>query len=128
MNSSILYLKIGRALRLVRESRNLKQEHVAEKLGYADKSTYAKMEAGKIKHIGIDKLNDVCSALDCSMIHLLLLAATTQFSYQINTWEEFLDSVTGLPKEEKERMVKLVREIFPEKQLFPDQSFNNNLK
>lgn len=114
MNNESLSLRIGRVLKLVRESRNLKQEHIAAKLGYADKSTYARMEAGKIKHISVSRLNEACKTLDCNILHFFLLfAATSQFNHRINTWEEFIESLTGLPVDEKERMLELVRELFP---------------
>lgn len=109
---STINKKIGRTLRLIRESRNLKQTYVAEKVGYAGKSTYARIEAGTLKQVAIEKIAEICRVLDCNIFHLMLLAVSEDFKYKLQTWDEFYDSIKGLTAEERVEMLKLVNALF----------------
>lgn len=109
---STINKKIGRTLRLIRESRNLKQSYVAERAGYAGKSTYARIEAGTLKQVGIEKIAEICNVLDCNVSYVMLLAVSQDFKYKLQTWGEFYDSIKGLTAEERVEKLKLVNALF----------------
>ena len=111
MESSI-NKKIGRTLRLIRESRNLKQSYVAERAGYAGKSTYARIEAGTLKQVGIEKIAEICNVLDCNVSYMMLLAVSQDFKYKLQTWGDFYESIKGLSPNERKEMIMLVDLLF----------------
>jgi transcriptional regulator with XRE-family HTH domain len=113
MNSIELNRNIGKTIKLIRESKNLKMEYVACKAGYADKTTYSRLEAGKLKHINIDKLNSICEAMECETFQIILLASVKQFKNNINSWPQFVESLKLLPQNEKKKLLSIVHEIFP---------------
>lgn len=110
MNNIKLSLFIGRTLREMRESKNIKQEWVAEKIG-CTKSNYSKIEAGKIKRIDVVQLDQICKLYNFNAFHILLYAAIQDFNYKINTFEEFFDSLNYLPINEKEKMLTLAIQV-----------------
>lgn len=113
MNNNEFNQNIGKILKLIRESKNLKMEWVAAKAGYADKSTYSRLEAGKIKHISLAKLLLICESIKCEAFKVMLLASIKQFKYDIKSWPEFIQSLTTLPVEEQKLILSIVKELFP---------------
>ena len=48
MNTHLVIKTIGEAIKVARKQKDLTQEYMARKLGYKDKSTYAKIERGEL--------------------------------------------------------------------------------
>lgn len=71
MKDKVLIKIIGEELRLRRREKDLTQEYVAYKLGYKDKSSYAKLERGEVDSFDLQLLISICSILDISSIELL---------------------------------------------------------
>lgn len=102
--------QIGEAIKTVRSSRGLKQEFMAFKLGYKNKSNYAKIERGEVETLDICRLLEICKILDCNLVHLMLLAGIDIFNTRISTWTEFMESLNQLPEEEQQRLSQLGNE------------------
>lgn len=66
--------RLGKSIRLVRQSRGLKQEYLAYRLGYKDKSMYAKIERGEIKSLDLFMLLRICEVLDCNLVLICMMA------------------------------------------------------
>ena len=84
--------KLGNAIKKLRNLHHLPSDWVAHKLGYADKSSYCKIERGVIKDVSVWKIIEICKLFDCNIVHLFLLAGIDVFDTKIKTWTEFNDS------------------------------------
>ncbi len=71
MKDKLLIKVIGEELRLRRREKDLTQEYVAYRLGYKDKSSYAKLERGEVDSFDLQLLIAICLILDVSSIELL---------------------------------------------------------
>lgn len=112
MKITTINQRLGIAIKLIREGRNYSQDHIANSAGYANRSTYAKIEAGQIEHICMVKLSAICHALKCNISHLFLIVDLQQPEKNIKTWQEFNSSLMLLPDVDKKRMNELVAIIF----------------
>lgn len=102
--------ELGRCIKLVRESRGLKQEYISTKLGYKDRSTYAKLERGELESIDFFKLIEICRLLNCSLLHLALLANIDLMNGTITRWDDFFGSLKNLPEDERSSIERMVDE------------------
>lgn len=66
---SDINIRIGKKLKVLRESKNLSLNDVGLKVGKARNTIHA-YEKGKIS-ISVDALNSICNALDCCFVDLL---------------------------------------------------------
>lgn len=89
MTTQPLNQTIGLALKELREKKNIKQEWIADKIGLT-KGNYSKIEAGKIKRIDLNQLNQICHIYGISAFHILLYSAMKEFKYKINSFDKFL--------------------------------------
>ena len=89
-NNIKVYNNIGKAIKLLRESKNLTQEYMANKLGYSDRGSYAKIERGGYKTIDIVLLLKICKLLECNLVHLMLMADVDITKVPIQSYTEFL--------------------------------------
>ena len=71
-NNDFSYSKLGSAIRSLREATGLKQEYVALK-AKIPQSVYSRIENGKA-HVYINRLLDICNALEISPLLLLFCA------------------------------------------------------
>lgn len=78
MNNNITIKIIGEAIRVARKQKDLTQEYMALKLGYRDKSTYAKIERGELGAIDIILLSKICKLLEMDLITLLKHSGLTE--------------------------------------------------
>jgi transcriptional regulator with XRE-family HTH domain len=92
-NNIKVYNNIGKAIKLLRESKNLTQEYMAYKLGYNDRGAYAKIERGEYNTLDILLLLNICKLLNCNLVHLMLMADVVIIELPIKTYSEFLDSL-----------------------------------
>ncbi len=107
--------KLGHAIKFIRLSRSIKQEWIALKIGYSDKSTYAKIESGKIKEVSISKLQLISEVLQCNTLHFIIMADSESFNNPILNWEEFLTSLHKCNKADLLKMMGIVQDVFPAK-------------
>ena len=108
--------QIGEAIKTVRCSRGLKQEFMAFKLGYKDKSYYAKIERGQVETIDIFRLLEICKILDCNLVHLMLLAGIDIFHTRISSWSEFIASLNQLPDQDQQKLTDIAGEQTDDKE------------
>lgn len=66
--------RLGQTIRQVREYRGFKQEYVAYKLGYKDKSMYAKIERGEVKSLDFFLLIRICEVLLCNLVLISMMS------------------------------------------------------
>ena len=92
-NNIIIYNNIGKAIKLLRESKNLTQEYMAHKLGYNDRGAYAKIERGEYNTLDILLLLNICKLLKYNLVHLMLMAEVDIIEIPIKTYTEVLDSL-----------------------------------
>ena len=90
LNHQHNYKKIGSTIQVIRVSKNLTQEYMATKLGYNDRSSFAKIERGEYNSLDVFVLIDICRLLECNLVHLMLLAEVDIFETKIRTYSEFL--------------------------------------
>ncbi|MBP9688317.1 MAG: hypothetical protein KBE91_01810 [Bacteroidia bacterium] len=100
-------------IKLIRNYRGLKQDYVSYKSGFSDRSIYSKLESGKLKNLSLYKYNEICTTIACDANKLMLIASVKEFRYQINSWSEFIDSVNKCDEEEKQKILTLIKELFP---------------
>lgn len=127
MNPMNYNTSLGNAIRFIRLSKNIKQEWVAAQVGYSDKSTYAKIEYGKLKQVAIDKVNQICEALECESYVVMKLAVMKNFNHQINSWEEFILSLEDCSDEELGKLISIIKEAFPQKYILYESVFERLL-
>jgi transcriptional regulator with XRE-family HTH domain len=89
-NNIKVYNNIGKAIKLLRESKNLTQEYMANKLGYNDRGAYAKIERGEYNTLDILLLLNICKLLNCNLVHLMLMAEVDIIEVPIQSYTEFL--------------------------------------
>jgi transcriptional regulator with XRE-family HTH domain len=114
MNEQVYHQNICTLIKLLRQQQRLKQEYVARKAGYANRSVYTKLETGKIKALTIGKFQSICDALSCKSHHVMLLARIENFNYNINTWEEFITSLHHLDPQDRAKKLELAQTIIEE--------------
>jgi transcriptional regulator with XRE-family HTH domain len=107
--------EIGKTIKLIRGLRNYSQEWVATQAGYRDKTTYSRFETGKIKNLDFDRFQQICNALNCNTVHVILLASIKTFRNELKTWDEFVSTLAVMDKKDRDDVLELVKEIFPEK-------------
>jgi transcriptional regulator with XRE-family HTH domain len=71
MNTMAILKFIGEAIKTARKQKDLTQEYMALKLGYKDKSTYAKIERGELSRMDLFVLIEICELLDIDFYKLL---------------------------------------------------------
>jgi transcriptional regulator with XRE-family HTH domain len=74
MNTLAIIKTLGEAIRAARKQKDLTQEYMALKLGYKDKSTYAKIERGELEGMDIVVLVKICKILEINFLTLLMSA------------------------------------------------------
>lgn len=87
------YKKIGSTIQVIRVSKRLTQEYMATKLGYNDRSSFAKIERGEYSSLDVFLLIDICRLLECNLVHLMLLAGVDIFDTSIKSYTDFLLSL-----------------------------------
>ena len=113
MEEIIYHQNICSLIRLIRQYKGLKQEYVANKSRFGDRSVYAKLESGKLKNLSVTKFYAICKTLNCDAQKLMLLASVDDFRFKINSWAEFIDSLEKCDQKDKEHMLDLVNKLFP---------------
>lgn len=113
MDEIIYHQNICSLILLIRQYKGLKQEYVANKAGFGDRSVYAKLESGKLKNVSVTKFHAICKTLNCDAQKLMLLASVDDFRFKINSWSEFIDSLEKCDQKDKEHMLDLVNKLFP---------------
>ena len=68
-------------------------------MGYANASTYCKLERGEKKTLCIEKILLFCEHFKISIVNLLLLSEVEIFKNRIYTWSEFYNTLKNLPKD-----------------------------
>lgn len=114
INEQVYHQNICTLIKLLRQQRGLKQEYVAHKAGYTNRSVYTKLETGKIKTLSIGKFQSICDALSCKSHHVMLLASIENFNYNINTWEEFITSLNNLDPQDRAKKLELAQTVIGE--------------
>lgn len=66
-------MQVGKAIKEIRISKNLKQSFIAQKVGISQ-TAYSDIERGKTSHITLQRLEQVATALDVSIITIILAA------------------------------------------------------
>lgn len=78
-------MQIGQRVRKLQELRNLKQSHMAEKLG-ATQQTYSRYENGEIE-ITVNKLIEIAKVLDMKPEEVFMFDEKAMFNY--NYWNVY---------------------------------------
>lgn len=91
---------IGKRIREKREARGITQEQLAEKLGYKNKSSIAKIETGT-NDITQSKVVAFAKALDTSVAYLM-------------GWEEDIDAQDSLSREDEQDIAKKLESMMKE--------------
>lgn len=115
MKTKLTNQQIGKTLKLVRELRNYSQDWVADHAGYRDKTTYSRLESGKLKKIDLERFQQICEALHCTPIHVLTLASFETFHFNITCWDDFISSIRNMNETEKQKILEIVQIVFPSK-------------
>ncbi len=105
--------RIGRAMKQIRLSNNLKPFYVATHIGYTDDSTYYRLERGETEHIDESKIRTFCKLMDCNIVHLYKLAGIEVFETKIKTWDEFYSLIPKLNDEEAKHIIELYKKYLP---------------
>lgn len=71
MSTVTIIKTLGETIRTARKQKDLTQEYMALKLGYKDKSTYAKIERGELEGMDIVLLVKICNLLEINFLTLL---------------------------------------------------------
>lgn len=112
MSRSSPEAKLGRAIRLLRLSKNITQEALAHAVGFSHKSAIYRLESGEAEYLNLKLLVRICNVLEISVIQLMMLADLDESPSQIRSWESFFEGTYHLPPKERKEMIKLVEEIF----------------
>ena len=99
-------MKTGEIIRTLREKQGMSQETLAQKLGYRDRSSIAKIETGKVD-LSQSKLEQLCRIFNVSLAHLTGLKQMPG-TYQVPILgsiacgapilaQEHIDGYTGVP-------------------------------
>lgn len=121
MKEIALHQNICLLIKLIRRYKGIKQEYVAHKSGYTNRSVYSKLESGKLKHLSVARFYAICEALSCDSTKVILLASIKEFNYKINSWSEFMESINLVEEEEKKELLAKVKELFPESELLSSE-------
>lgn len=113
MKNQIIIKKLGVGIRKLRKIRDIKVAVLAQKLGYLSVEAYLKLERGEKNDIGIVHLLAICEELNCSISNLFILSGLTDnlFNKEITSWSQFLDSLTDVPAERKEKILELLNTL-----------------
>ena len=103
--------KIGSALSLIRRSKGLTQQFVAQKVGFRDQSAYGKLERGTLDKVDLLVLLKLCVVLDCNLVHLMLLAGVDIFETKIQSGSEFIKSLNSLTPNQQELLMNEFKKI-----------------
>ncbi|MGN6211662.1 helix-turn-helix domain-containing protein [Parafilimonas sp.] len=66
-------MQVGKAIKEIRRSKNLKQTVIADCIGISH-TAYSDIERGKTSHITLQRLEQIATALDVSIITIILTA------------------------------------------------------
>jgi len=95
-------MNIGNRIRKLRELRNLKQSHIAEKLG-TTQQTYSRYESGEIE-ITVTKLIEIAKVLDIKPEDIFMFDEKAMFNY--NYWNVYEHGVGITTQNFNEELVK----------------------
>lgn len=105
--------RIGNVIRFIRISKSYKQEYIAYKCGYLNKSTYSKTEHGRIQHLDISKFVKICDTFEIEPHKIILLSEQEIFRFAINSWHELIQNIRINGIENSSQVIKLIESIFP---------------
>jgi transcriptional regulator with XRE-family HTH domain len=93
--STDFYPKLCEIIRLLRILRNETVTSMAVKLGYANDSSYSKIERGECAKLDIVVLHQIADILGVSTFHLCRIAGLdlSQHKNSIQTWSELIQSI-----------------------------------
>ena len=103
--------RIGRAMKQIRLSHNLKPLHVASHFGYIDDSTYYRLERGETVYIDEAKIRAFCKLFDCNMVYLYVLAGIDIFETEIKTWTQFYKTIPKLNDVDERNLLSEIQHI-----------------
>jgi DNA-binding Xre family transcriptional regulator len=107
-SNPIYQQKLGDILKLIRKSKNIKAQTVADALGLSDQSNYVRIENAQVTDISFWRLLEICDALGCSLFQIcFLLEIDFLGGGAIKTWDQFYDSLKQLEEQDKKQLLEL---------------------
>lgn len=107
-SNPIYQQKLGDILKLIRKSKNIKAQTVADALGLSDQSNYVRIENAQATDISFWRLLEICDVLGCSLFQIcFLLEIDFLGGGAIKTWDQFYDSLKQLEEQDKQHLLEL---------------------
>lgn len=111
-SNSIYQQKLGEILKLIRRSKNIKAQTVADALGLSDQSNYVRIENAQVTDISFWRLLEICEVLGCSLFQICFLLEIDFFGGgAIKTWDQFYESLKQLEEEDKAHLIELAEKL-----------------
>lgn len=111
-SNSIYQQKLGEILKLIRRSKNIKAQTVADALGLSDQSNYVRIENAQVTDISFWRLLEICEVLGCSLFQIcFLLEIDFLGGGAIKTWDQFYESLKQLEEEDKAHLIELAEKL-----------------
>jgi transcriptional regulator with XRE-family HTH domain len=90
-------IKIGHAIRELRQLRGIKVDYLSNKLGYENPQSYLKLERNEKNSLSVDQLFIICDVLEVSLFNFFIFARLENklFNSNLVSWSCFIRKTTA---------------------------------
>lgn len=111
-SNPIYQQKLGAVLKVIRKSKKIKAQTVADILSFSDQSNYVRIENAQVTDISFWRLLEICDALNCSLFQIcFLLEIDFLGGGAIKNWDQFYESLKKLEKNDKQQLLELANQL-----------------